>query len=82
MIQSFTQLKKAVRHYEQLYLLRATTKGRLGFTQNWNENQQVAQGDLLFTVFPEYPEIRIQVTLLHCFYWVQVLSYHKYKSEF
>jgi multidrug resistance efflux pump len=52
-IQSFTQLKKAVRNYEQLYILRATLKGRLSFTQNWSENQQVAQGDLLFTVFPE-----------------------------
>ncbi|WP_232735393.1 HlyD family efflux transporter periplasmic adaptor subunit [Nonlabens sp. MB-3u-79] len=52
-IQSFTQLKKAVRNYEQLYILRATLKGRLGFTQNWSENQQVVQGDLLFTVFPK-----------------------------
>jgi multidrug resistance efflux pump len=52
-IQSFTQLKKAVRNYEQLYILRATLKGRLSFTQNWSENQQVAQGELLFTVFPE-----------------------------
>jgi multidrug resistance efflux pump len=53
LIQSFTQLKKAVRNYEQLYILRATLKGRLSFTQNWSENQQVAQGELLFTVFPE-----------------------------
>ena len=53
LIQSFTQLKKAVRNYEQLYILRATLKGRLGFTQNWSENQQVVQGDLLFTVFPK-----------------------------
>ena len=53
LIQSFTQLKKAVRNYEQLYILRATLKGRLSFTQNWSENQQVVQGDLLFTVFPK-----------------------------
>ncbi|WP_213520674.1 HlyD family efflux transporter periplasmic adaptor subunit [Nonlabens sp.] len=52
-IQSFTQLQKAVRNYEQLYILRASLKGRLSYTQNWSENQQVAQGDLLFTVFPE-----------------------------
>lgn len=51
-IQSYSQLKKAVHDYEQLYILRATTSGRLGFTQYWQENQQVQQGDLLFTVFP------------------------------
>jgi multidrug resistance efflux pump len=53
LIQSFTQLKKAVNDYEQLYILRATTNGRLGFTQYWQEDQQVQQGDLIFTVFPE-----------------------------
>lgn len=42
-----------MRNYEQLYILRASLKGRLSYTQNWSENQQVAQGDLLFTVFPE-----------------------------
>ncbi|WP_298954139.1 HlyD family efflux transporter periplasmic adaptor subunit [uncultured Nonlabens sp.] len=53
LIHSFTQLKKAVNDYEQLYILRATTNGRLGFTQYWQVEQQVQQGDLLFTVFPE-----------------------------
>jgi multidrug resistance efflux pump len=61
LIQSFTQLKKAVRNYEQLYILRATLKGRLSFTQNWSENQQVVQGDLLFTVFPKEYESYIAV---------------------
>ena len=53
LIQSFTQLKKAVNDYEQLYILRATINGRLSYTQYWTEEQQVQQGDLLFTVFPE-----------------------------
>jgi multidrug resistance efflux pump len=53
LIQSFTQLKKAVNDYEQLYILRATINGRLSFSQYWKEEQQVQQGDLLFTVFPE-----------------------------
>jgi multidrug efflux pump subunit AcrA (membrane-fusion protein) len=52
LIQSFTQLKKAVSDYEQLYILRATIDGRLGFTKYWKEEEQVNQGDLLFTVFP------------------------------
>jgi multidrug resistance efflux pump len=47
LIQSFTQLKKAVNDYEQLYILRATINGRLSFTQYWKEEQQVQQGDLL-----------------------------------
>jgi hypothetical protein len=53
LIQSFTQLKKAVNDYEQLYILRATINGRLSFTQYWQKEQQVQQGDLLLTVFPE-----------------------------
>lgn len=53
LIQSFTQLKKAVNDYEQLYILRATINGRLSFTQYWQKEQQVQQGDLLFTVFPK-----------------------------
>ena len=53
LIQSFTQLKKAVSDYEQSYILRATTTGRLSFTKYWKVEQQVQQGDLLFTVFPE-----------------------------
>ncbi|WP_438968633.1 HlyD family efflux transporter periplasmic adaptor subunit [Nonlabens sp.] len=56
LIQSFTQLKKAVNDYEQLYILRATINGRLSYTQYWKEEQQVQQGDLLFTVFPEIYE--------------------------
>jgi multidrug resistance efflux pump len=58
-IQSFIQLKKAVHDYEQLYILRATMNGLLGFTQYWQEDQQVQQGDLLFTVFPENYEAYI-----------------------
>jgi multidrug resistance efflux pump len=58
-IQSFIQLKKAVHDYEQLYILRATMNGLLGFTQYWQEDQQVQQGDLLFTVFPENYEFYI-----------------------
>jgi hypothetical protein len=53
LIQSFTQLKKALNDYEQLYILRATINGRLSFTQYWQKEQQVQQGDLLLTVFPE-----------------------------
>jgi ATP-binding cassette subfamily B protein len=47
------RLKKAVNDYDKIYILRAPTTGRLSFTQYWKEEQQVQQGDLLFTVFPE-----------------------------
>lgn len=54
LMQSFTQLKKAINEYEELYIMRAKVNGRLSFTQYWKEEQQIQQGDLLFTVFPEH----------------------------
>lgn len=61
LIQSFTQLKKAVSDYEQLYILRATTNGRLSYTGYWREEQQVQLGDLIFTVFPDKYESYIAI---------------------
>ncbi len=51
-IQSFNQLKKAVKDWESLYLLKATQTGKVSFLNYWNKNQTVNQGDLVFIVIP------------------------------
>lgn len=51
-IQSFNQLKKAIRDWEYQYVLRSNINGELSFLNYWNVNQTVNAGDLVFTVIP------------------------------
>lgn len=51
-IQSFNQLNKAVKDWEQLYVLKSNIKGNVAFLNYWNVNQTVNQGDLVFTIIP------------------------------
>lgn len=51
-IQSFNQLKKAIRDWERLYVLKSNIKGKVSFLNYWNKNQTVNQGDLVFTIIP------------------------------
>lgn len=51
-IQSFNQLKKAIKDWEYLYVLKSETKGVVSFLNYWNTNQSVNQGDLVFTIIP------------------------------
>lgn len=51
-IQSFNQLKKAVKDWELLYVLKASQAGRVSFLDIWNKNQIVTQGNLIFIVIP------------------------------
>lgn len=52
-IQSFNQLKKAIKDWEYLYVLKSHINGRVSFLNVWNTNQSVKQGDLVFTIIPE-----------------------------
>ncbi len=52
-IQSFNQLKKAVKEWEQRYLLQSKLNGRVSFLHVWNVNQTVNAGDLVFTIIPK-----------------------------
>ncbi|WP_340075899.1 HlyD family secretion protein [Leptobacterium sp. I13] len=52
-IQSFNQLKRAVRDWELRYVLSSDIDGTVSFLNIWNENQRVSQGDLVFTIIPE-----------------------------
>jgi multidrug resistance efflux pump len=51
-IQSFYQLKKAIRDWELNYVLRSSIDGRITFLQIWSENQTVNAGENVFAVIP------------------------------
>ena len=55
-LQSFTQLQEAIKTWELRYVLKANIEGHVSFINIWNENQNVQQGDLLFTIIPEKNE--------------------------
>jgi len=56
MLQSYIQLQEAIKKWELTYLLKASVSGHVSFISIWNEKQNVAQGDLLFTVIPSLNE--------------------------
>lgn len=49
---SFTQLQEAIKVWELKFLLKSNLDGNVSFVNVINENQNVSQGDLLFTVVP------------------------------
>lgn len=53
LIQSFNQLKKSLKDWEYLYLLKAEQPGKVTFMNYWNTNQRANQGDMIFTVIPK-----------------------------
>jgi len=51
-IQSFNQLKKSIKDWENRYVLKSNINGKVSFLNYWNVNQTVNQGDLVFTIIP------------------------------
>lgn len=51
-IQSFNQLKKAIKDWEYQYVLKSDVNGKVAFLNYWSSNQTVNQGDLVFTIIP------------------------------
>jgi len=51
-IQSFYQLKKALKDWELRYALISSIAGKVSYLSFWNENQTVNIGDLVFTIIP------------------------------
>lgn len=51
-LQSFTQLKKAINDWELMYVLRSSIKGQVSFMQIWVKNQTINSGDQVFTIVP------------------------------
>lgn len=51
-IQSYNQLKKALKNWEHSYVLKSNINGTVSFMHYWNINQTVNSGDLVFTIIP------------------------------
>lgn len=51
-IQSFYQLKKAIKDWELLYTLQSSIAGKVTFLQIWNESQTINAGDNVFSIIP------------------------------
>ena len=52
-IQSFNELKKAIKNWELQYVLKSNTNGQVVFLDYWSPTQTVTAGDLIFTVIPK-----------------------------
>ncbi|HLV23261.1 MAG TPA: HlyD family efflux transporter periplasmic adaptor subunit [Moheibacter sp.] len=52
-LQTYDQLKRALRDWEQMYLLKSSIDGKVSFQQYWGENQFVKPGEIIFTVLPD-----------------------------
>lgn len=52
-IQSFYQLKKAIKDWELNYVLKSSIEGEVSFAQVWVENQTINSGDNVFSVVPK-----------------------------
>ena len=52
-IQSFFQLKKAIKDWELNFVLRSSIEGKVTFLQIWKENQRVTAGDNVFSIIPK-----------------------------
>ena len=51
-IQSLNQLKKSIKDWEYQYVLKSNIEGEVSFLNYWNINQNVNQGDVVFTIVP------------------------------
>lgn len=51
-IQSFTQLKKALMEWEMKYTIRSDIDGKVVYAKDWVEHQAINQGEFLFTIVP------------------------------
>ena len=51
-IQSFYQLKKAIKDWDLQYVFRSSINGRVSFMQIWSVNQVINSGDNMFAIIP------------------------------
>lgn len=52
-LQTYDELKRALRDWEQNYLFKSSIDGKVSFQQYWGENQFVKSGEIIFTVLPD-----------------------------
>ncbi len=53
--ETYDRLKAETEIWKQKYLLISPVDGTISFTKFWNENQQVTEGENVFTIIPERP---------------------------
>lgn len=53
-IQSFYQLKKAIKDWELIYVLKSSEAGKVSFLQIWTANQSISAGEPVFAVIPAF----------------------------
>ncbi len=53
-IQSFNQLKKSIKDWENQYVLNSSISGTVAFLNYWSVNQTVTQGDVVFSIIPSH----------------------------
>ncbi len=51
--EAYNKLMAEIDIWEQTYLLITPVKGKVSFTRFWSKNQQVKQGEVVFTIIPE-----------------------------
>lgn len=51
-MQSFYQLKKAIKDWELNYVFRSSVRGTVSFLQIWSENQTINTGENMFAIIP------------------------------
>lgn len=51
-MQSFYQLKKAIKDWELNYVFRSSVRGTVSFLQIWSENQTINAGENIFAIIP------------------------------
>ncbi|VXC41827.1 HlyD family secretion protein [Flavobacterium sp. 9AF] len=58
-LQSYFQLKKAIKDWELNYVLRTSMDGKVSFLQLWAENQTVTSGEQVFSIVPVNEKVYI-----------------------
>lgn len=58
-LQLFEQLRKALRQWEQHYLIMSSIEGTVSFQKNWSINQFIKTGDIIVSIFPKNNELLI-----------------------
>lgn len=53
-MQAFYQLKKVIKEWELMYVLKSSVDGYVTFLQVWTENQSITSGENVFTIIPIY----------------------------
>ncbi|WP_435261392.1 HlyD family secretion protein [Tenacibaculum sp. nBUS_03] len=67
-LQSFDQLKRAIKEWEYKYLVKAKIDGTVSFMDIWSKNQTVKVNDFLLTIIPaDYEEYvcKIQIPVIN-----------------